>query len=61
MIEGHLEGILAHWTLGLTTAFMEGLNSPFLAEKGNSRRYRFMEYRTTMLYFVAGKLNLPCY
>jgi transposase len=27
MIEGHLEGILAHWTQGLTTAFMEGLNS----------------------------------
>ena len=28
MIEGHLEGILAHWTQGLTTAFMEGLNRP---------------------------------
>jgi hypothetical protein len=27
MIVGHLEGILAHWTRGLTTAFMERLNS----------------------------------
>jgi transposase len=24
MVEGHLEGILAHWTRGLTTVFMEG-------------------------------------
>ena len=34
MIEGHLEGILAHWTQGLTTAFMEGLNSLFSAVNG---------------------------
>jgi transposase len=29
MMEGHLEEILARWDQGLTTAFMEGLNSPF--------------------------------
>ena len=27
MIEGNWEGILASWTIGMTTAFMEGLNS----------------------------------
>jgi transposase len=61
MIEGHLEDILAHWTQGLTTAFMEGLNSLFSAVKRKARGYRSVEYMTTMLYFVAGKLTLPCY
>ena len=61
MIEGHLEGILAHWTQGLTTAFMEGLNSLFSAVKRKARGYRSVEYMTSMLYFVAGKLTLPCY
>ena len=61
MIEGHLAGILAHWTQGLTTAFMEGLNSLFSAVKRKARGYRSVEYMTTMLYFVAGKLTLPYY
>lgn len=34
MIEGHLEGILAHWTRGLTTVFMEG---PLSREAQSSR------------------------
>ena len=61
MIEGHLEGILAHWTRGLTTAYMEGLNSLFSAVKRKARGYRTVEYMTAMLYFVAGKLTLPCH
>ena len=61
MVEGHLEGILAHWTRGLTIAFMEGLNSLFSAVKRKARGYRTVEYMTAMLYFVAGKLTLPCY
>ena len=60
-IEGHMEGILAHWTQGLTTAYMEGLNSLFSAVKRKARGYRTVEYMTSMLYFVAGKLTLPCY
>lgn len=61
MIEGHMEGILAHWTQGLTTAYMEGLNSLFSAVKRKARGYRTVEYMTSMLYFVAGKLTLPCH
>ncbi len=61
MIEGHLEGILAHWTQRLTTAFMEGINSLFSAVKRKARGYRTVEYMSTMLYFVAGKLTLPCH
>jgi transposase len=61
MVQRHLEGILAHWQQGLTTAFMEGLNSLFSATKRKARGYRSSEYQTTMLYFVAGKLQIPYY
>lgn len=61
MIESHIEGILAHWSQGLTTAFMEGLNSLFSAVKRKARGYRSVEHMITMLYFVAGKLRLPCH
>jgi hypothetical protein len=37
------------------------LNSLFSAVKRKARGYRSVEYMTTMLYFVAGKLTLPCY
>jgi transposase len=58
-IKKHLDGILAHWAGGLSTAFLEGLNSVFSAVKRKARGYRSSEYMITMLYFVAGKLNLP--
>jgi transposase len=61
MVERHLEGILAHWKEGLTTAFMEGLNSLFSATKRKARGYRTTKNLLTMLYFVAGKLRVPCY
>ena len=59
-IEKHLDGILAHWTSNwLSTGFLEGLNSVFSAVKRKARGYRSREYMTAMLYFVAGKLNIP--
>jgi transposase len=61
MVERHLEGILGHWKAGLTTAFLEGLNSLFSATKRKARGYRSPEYQIAMLYFVAGKLEIPCY
>jgi transposase len=61
MVERHLEGILAHWRQGLTTAFLEGLNSLFSATKRKARGYRSTEYQIAMLYFVAGKLEIPYY
>lgn len=61
MIEKHLKGILAHWKRGLTTAFLEGLNSLFSATKRKARGYKSSEYQITMLYFVAGKLSIPSY
>lgn len=61
MVERHLEGILGHWRRGLTTAFLEGLNSLFSATKRKARGYRSTEYQIAMLYFVAGKLQVPYY
>jgi transposase len=61
MVERHWEGILAHWQQGLTTAFLEGLNSLFSAVKRKARGYRSKEYQIAMLYFVAGKLEIPYY
>jgi transposase len=61
MVERHLEGILGHWKEGLTTAFLEGLNSLFSATKRKARGYRSTEYQIAMLYFVAGKLEIPHY
>jgi transposase len=61
MVETHLEGILAHWKEGLTTAFMEGLNSLFSATKRKARGYKSTHYLKTMLYFVAGKLTIPAH
>jgi transposase len=61
MVARHLEGILGHWQEGLTTAFLEGLNSLFSATKRKARGYRSPEYQTAMLYFVAGKLAIPYY
>ena len=61
MVTRHLEGILGHWKQGLTTAFLEGLNSLFSATKRKARGYRSTEYQIAMLYFVAGKLEIPYY
>lgn len=61
MVERHIDGILGHWKEGLTTAFLEGLNSLFSATKRKARGYRTTRNLLAMLYFVAGKLRIPCY
>ena len=61
MVERHLEGLLGHWKEGLTTAFLEGLNSLFSATQRKARGYRSTEYQVALLYFVAGKLEIPYY
>ena len=61
MVRAHLKGILGHWKEGLTTAYLEGLNSLFSATKRKARGYRTTKNLLAMLYFVAGKLRVPCY
>jgi transposase len=59
MITRHLDGILGHWVRGTTNAFLEGLNSVFSAVKRKARGFRSTDNLITMLYFTAGKLDLP--
>ncbi len=61
MVERHLGGILGHWQAGLPTAYLEGLNSLFSATKRKARGCRTTKNLLAMLYFVAGKLRVPCY
>lgn len=55
----HLDGVLAHFKDRVTHAFMEGLNSVFSAVKRKARGFRNTNNLISVLYFVAGKLNLP--
>jgi transposase len=59
MVERHLEGIMAHWIHRTTNAFMEGLNSVFSAVKRKARGFRSVDNLITMLYFTAGRLDIP--
>jgi transposase len=59
MIERHLAGVMAHWTRRTTNAFLEGLNSVFSAVKRKARGFRSSENLIAMLYFTAGRLDLP--
>jgi hypothetical protein len=61
MVECHLEDICAHQTRGLTTVFIEVLDSLFSSVKRKACDYQTVEYNIAMLYIVAGKLTLPCY
>jgi transposase len=59
MIEGRLEGILAHWKNKTTNAFLEALNSVFSAVKRKARGFRSTDNLIAMLYFTAAKLRIP--
>jgi transposase len=59
MILRHLPGILGHWVRRTTNAFLEGLNSVFSAVKRKARGFRSTDNLITMLYFTAGRLDLP--
>lgn len=49
----------ANWVRGTTNAFLEGLNSVFSAVKRKARGFRSTDNLITMLYFTAGKLDIP--
>ena len=59
MIERHLDGVMAHWIRRTTNAFLEGLNSVFSAVKRKARGFRSTENLIAMLYFTAGRLDIP--
>jgi transposase len=59
MVERHLEGVMAHWLRGTTNALIEALNRVFSAVKRKARGFRSTRNLISMLYFTAGRLDLP--
>lgn len=57
-IKNHKEGILAWFSSNLTNGFMEGINSLIQAAKARSRGFKTPRYLKTMIYLIAGKLDL---
>ena len=57
-IKRHWDGVLAWFDSGLTNGVLEGINSLIQAAKAKARGYRSDRNMITILYLIAGKLNL---
>ncbi|MDR0993777.1 MAG: transposase [Verrucomicrobiota bacterium] len=58
MLSRHKGNILAYFKERLTNAICEGINSMVQAAKRKARGYHTFEGYATMIYLVAGKLQL---
>jgi transposase len=56
-IKAHLDGILRHFTSGLTSGLMEGINSRIQEVKRRAKGYRNPKNFITMVYLVAGGIG----
>ena len=59
MTERHIESVMAHWLRGTTNDFLEGLNRVFPGVKRKAHGFRSTRNLITMLFFTAGRLDLP--
>lgn len=57
-IKGRATGILNYYDTGLTNGLMEGINSLIQAARTKARGYRNTAYFKTMIYLIAGDLDL---
>lgn len=57
-IKNHWDGVLRFVTSRITNGILEGINSKVQLARNRARGYRSVEYFKTMIYLVAGKLNL---
>jgi transposase len=57
-IKRHWEGVLAWFDSGITNGVLEGINSLIQAAKAKARGYRSTRNLITIVYLIAGKLNL---
>jgi transposase len=57
-IKRHWDGVLAWFESGITNGVLEGINSLIQAAKAKARGYRSTRNLITMVYLIAGKLNL---
>lgn len=59
-IRKHQHGILRWFISGINNGILEGINSLVQAAKAKARGYRSNRNLATIIYLIAGKLNLPC-
>lgn len=59
-IRRHQAGILRWFTSGINNGILEGINSLFQAAKAKARGYRSSRNIATIIYLIAGKLDLSC-
>ena len=58
-IKRHWEGILRFTHSHISNGILEGINSKVQAARNKAKGYRSLDYFTTIIYLIAGKLNLP--
>lgn len=56
-VENHLDGIMNYFDSGLTSGFIEGLNSLIQSAKAKARGYRNPDNMICIAYLIAGKLD----
>jgi len=59
-IRAHQDGILRWFTSGINNGILEGINSLVQAAKAKARGYRSNRNFATIIYLIAGKLDLSC-
>jgi len=59
-IRRHQDGILRWFTSGINNGILEGINSLVQAAKAKARGYRSDRNLATIIYLIAGKLDLSC-
>jgi len=58
-IRKHWEGVIGYFKSRVTNAVLESINASFQAARAKARGYRNPEYAKTILYLIAGGLDLP--
>ena len=58
-VRKHQQGILRWFVSGVNNGILEGINSLVQAAKAKARGYRSNRNLATIIYLIAGKLNLP--
>jgi transposase len=58
-IRNHIEGIIESVCQRITSGYAEGLNNMIRTAFRRAYGFKAREYRDTMIYLIAGGLNLP--
>ena len=56
-VSNHLDGVMNYFDSGLTSGFIEGMNSLFESAKTKARGYRNPDNMICIAYLIAGKLD----